>query len=62
MEKIYEQVCSIFTADYARKRRIEELTELYEHLGSASVLLDKMLYERQGFSCEDMIDLLRKGK
>lgn len=62
MEKVYEEVCSIFTSDYERKRRAEELEELYKRLGSASEALDNMLYERQGLSCEDLIDMLRRGK
>lgn len=62
MEKLYEEVCAIFTADYGRKRRMEELSELYERIGSASEALDNMLYERLGLSCEDLIDMLRKGQ
>ena len=62
MEKLYEQVCQIFTADYGRKRRAEELSELYNRIGSASVVLDNMLYEQLGLSCEDLIDMLRKGQ
>ncbi len=62
MEKLYEEVCAIFTADYGRKRRAEELSELYERIGNVSVTLDNMLYERLGLSCEDLIDMLRKGR
>ena len=62
MEKLYEEVCSIFTADYGRKRRMEELAQLYQRIGSASVTLDNMLYERLGLSCEDLIEMLRKGQ
>ena len=62
MEELYEKVCSIFTAGYGRKRRAEELSELYESIGGASVTLDNMLYERLGLSCEDLIDMLRKGE
>ena len=62
MEKLYEEVCAIFTADYGRKRRIEDLSKLYRRIGSASVTLDNMLYERLGISCEDLIDMLRKGR
>ena len=61
MEKLYEEVCTIFTADYGRKRRAEELSELYASLGDASVTLDNILYERLGLSCEDLIEMLRKG-
>ena len=61
MEKLYEEVCAIFSADYGRRRRAEELSELYGRIGSASVTLDNMLYERLGLSCEDLIDMLRKG-
>ena len=61
MEKIYEEVCAIFTADYGRRRRMKELAELYEGLGNASVELDNILYERLGLSCEDLIEMLRKG-
>ena len=60
MEKLYEEVCAIFTADYARRRRADELTELYRRIGNASVALDNMLYDRLGLSCEDLIDMLRK--
>lgn len=59
MEKIYEEVCAIFTADYARRRRADELAELYGRIGSASVALDNMLYDRLGLSCEDLIEMLR---
>ena len=62
MEKLYEEVCSIFIADYGRKRRMEELAQLYQRIGNASVILDNMLYERLGLSCEDLIDMLRKGQ
>ena len=62
MEKLYEEVCAIFTADYGHKRRIEDLSKLYRRIGSASVTLDNMLYERLGLSCEDLIDMLRKGE
>lgn len=62
MEKLYREVCAIFTADYSRKRRMQELSELYERLGSTSVALDNILYERLGLSCEDLIDMLRKGE
>ena len=62
MEKLYEEVCAIFNADYGRKRRAEELSELYKRIGSASVAFDNMLYERLGLSCEDLIDMLRKGE
>jgi hypothetical protein len=61
MERLYEEVCAIFSADYGRRRRAEELSELYGRIGSASVTLDNMLYERLGLSCEDLIDMLRKG-
>ena len=61
MEKLYEKVCAIFTADYGRKRRAEELSELYGRIGGTSVALDNMLYERLGLSCEDLISMLRKG-
>ena len=61
MEKMYEEVCAIFTADYGRRRRMKELAELYEGLGYASVELDNILFERLGLSCEDLIEMLRKG-
>ena len=62
MEKIYEEVCAIFTADYGQLRRAEELSELYGRVTGASVALDNMLYERLGLSCEDLIDMLREGE
>ena len=62
MEKVYREVYEIFTADYGRKRRMQELLKLYERLGSASVALDNILYERLGLSCEDLMDMLRKGE
>lgn len=62
MEKLYEKVCAIFTARYGRKKRAEELSDLYARIGHSSVTLDNMLYERLGLSCEDLIDMLRKGE
>jgi hypothetical protein len=62
MEKLFEQVYAIFTADYGCKRRAEELSELYKLIGGASMAFDNMLYERLGISCEDLIDMLRKGR
>lgn len=62
MEELYEQVCAIFTAGYGNRRKAEELSDLYECAGSASVALDNMLYDRLGLSCEDLIEMLRKGK
>lgn len=62
MEKVYREVYEIFTADYGRKRRMQELLKLYERLGSASVALDNILYERLGLSCEDLMDMLRNGE
>ena len=32
MEKLYEEGCAIFNADYGRKRRAEELSELYKRI------------------------------
>lgn len=62
MEKIYEQICAIFIAGYGCRRKAEELSDLYERIGSASVALDNMLYDRLGLSCEDLIEMLRKGE
>lgn len=62
MEKLYEQVCAIFTAGYGSRRKAEELSDLYIRTGSASVSLDNMFYDRLGLSCEDLIDMLRKGE
>lgn len=61
MEKLYEEICAIFTSTGARRQRAEELSELYGRLGNASVALDNMLYDRLGLSCEDLIDMLHKG-
>ena len=60
MEKIYERICAIFIAGYGCGRKAEELADLYERTGSASVALDNMLYDRLGLSCEDLIEMLRK--
>ena len=62
MEKIYEQICAIFIAGNGCRRKAEELSDLYERIGSASVALDNMLYDRLGLSCEDLIEMLRKGE
>ena len=62
MEKLYEEICAIFTSTGARRQRAEELSELYGRIGNASVALDNMLYERLGLSCEDLIEMLRKGQ
>ena len=61
MEKLYEEICAIFTSTGARRQRAEELSELYGRIGNASVALDNMLYDRLGLSCEDLIDMLHKG-
>ena len=58
MEKIFEEICAIFTSENPSERKAMELRGLYSRLGRSSVILDNMLYDRLGLSCEDLIDML----
>jgi hypothetical protein len=62
MEKIFEEICAIFTSGYTRERKAMELGRLYSRLGPSSVAADNLLYERIGLCCEDLIDMLLRGK
>ena len=62
MEKVFEEICAIFTSVHPRERKAMELGVLYSSLGRDSVAVDNMLYERMGLCCEDLIDMLLRGK
>ncbi len=61
MEKLYEEICTIFTSRDTPRKRMETLNKLYRRIGNASVALDNMLYDHLGLSCDDLIDMLRNG-
>lgn len=62
MENLYNEVCSIYTSCHCRQHRMYEISRLYQRLGSSVVILDNILYERQGLSCPELIEMLRKGE
>lgn len=61
MEELYETVCGIVMSKHNRLVRAHQLSEFYNGLGSLSVALDNIMYERLGMSCEDVTDMLRQG-
>lgn len=59
--KSFEEACGIFTLRKGRHIRAAKLSELYSSLGESSTDLDNMLYDQFGMSCEDILNLLRRG-
>lgn len=57
-DELYGKVCDIVVSDDAPLIRASALQTLYDGLGKASEILDDVLYERLGMSCEDMVEVL----
>ena len=57
-EELYGKVCCIVVSDDAPLVRAAALQTLYDALGKASEMLDDVLYERLGMSCEDVVEVL----
>ena len=58
VESMYEAVCTIVASSGGARRKVRELRNLYEGLGDDSFMLDNVLYERIGMSCEDVIEVI----
>jgi len=58
IECVYEEICCIIISDDSLSAKIKRLENLYESLGTVSDMLDNILYERLGFSCEDIMEVL----
>ena len=58
VESMYEAVCLTVTSNGGAMRKVRELRSFYESLGDDSFLLDNVLYERMGMSCEDVIEVI----
>ena len=59
VESMYEAVCLTVTSNGGAKRKVRKLRSFYESLGDDSFLLDNVLYERMGMSCEDVIEVIQ---
>ena len=59
VESMYEAVCTIVASSGGARRKVRELRSFYESLGDDSFLLDNVLYERMGMSCEDVIEVIQ---
>ncbi len=57
-EELYGKACCIVVSDNAPLVRAAALQTLYDGLGKASEMLDDVLYERLGMSCEDVVEVL----
>lgn len=61
VESMYETVCGIIMSGVGVERMVEELDDFYDGLGDVSFMLDNVLYERMGMSCEDVIEVIQRG-
>ena len=61
VESMFEAVCRIVVSGNDPAGQLEELRELYDRAGAASVRLDNVLYERMGMSCEEVMEALQEA-
>ena len=57
-DELYGKVCGIVISDDAPLVRAAALQSFYDGLGRASEMLDDVLYERLGMSCEEVMEVL----
>ena len=58
-ESMYEEAGRLIASCSGDDRMIIKLADFHEGLGDASELLDNVLYERMGMSCEELIEALQ---
>ena len=59
VESMYEEAGRLIATCSGDVRMIMKLADYHEGLGEAADLLDNVLYERMGMSCEDIIEALQ---
>lgn len=59
VESMYEETGRLIASCSRDDRMILDLADFHEGLGEASELLDNVLYERMGMSCEEVIEALQ---
>ena len=59
VESMYEEAGRLIASCGGDICMIMKLADYYEGLGEASDLLDNVLYERMGMSCEEVIEALQ---
>ena len=57
-DELYGKVCGIVISEDAPLVRAAALQSFYDGLGRASEMLDDVLYERLGMSCEEVMEVL----
>ena len=60
VESMYESVCRIMISGSGPAGQAMDLQDFYDKAGAASFLLDNILYERMGMSCEEVIEALQE--
>lgn len=61
LQKVIEEFSDILASGKGRYVKAVRLTKLYSRLGAGTDALDNMLYREIGMSCEEIVDMLRKG-
>ena len=56
---MYEEVGRIVASDCGVRRKVKALSDFYDGLAGDAVMLDNVLYERIGMSCEEVIEALQ---
>ena len=59
VETMYEEVGRIVASDCGARRKAKALSDFYDGLAGDAVMLDNVLYERIGMSCEEVIEALQ---
>ena len=59
VESMYEEAGRLIASCGRDIRMLMKLADFHEGLGDASELLDNVLYERMGMSCEEVIEALQ---
>lgn len=58
IDEVYGNVCRIIMSDDGPSAKVNALECVYESLGTDSFMLDNILYERLGISCDDVMEVL----